>query len=261
MADILRSEFYRTSKIKSIYIAPVLIVLLLIVTFAVFDAFAGQFDGAEIPQGILNLSGKGFIVQALSNSMATTFLAIIVSILVAGSFTNGAVRTYVTRGANRISLYFSKLITAFTVAAALSLFCFFVSWILSLVFGYSVNSSDIPLILESMAIQLLVIFGFASLYTFFAFLIRSTGGTIGLSIALIIFVGIAQGLIAILAGLSGNDWISDLLQIFLSTQLSTAMGVGALETWQYLCVTLIPLAYIAVPTALGIWSFKIRDIK
>jgi len=263
MTNILRSEFFRTSKIKSVYIAPILITALLLITSLVFDVFAAQFEGAQIPAEVLDISGKGLVYQALSNSMTTTFLAIIVSILVAGSFSNGAVRTYVSRGANRFSLYFSKLITVFTLSVALCLFSFFIAWIWVLILGYgNIAAADIPPLIASMGMQLLVILGFVSLYTFFSFLLRSTGGSIGLSIGLFIFVSIAQGLILMLSAMGNNLWMQDLLQIFLSTQLSTAATAGGqLETWQYLCVTLVPLACIAVTTGLGLLSFKLRDIK
>lgn len=267
MVNLLRSEFYRTTKFKSIYIAPAIMFVVLLAVTLLFNFMMSQFEGAVIPDGaqmgMFYYSGKSLIYQAVSNSFATILIAIIISILVAGSFNNGSIKNYVSRGANRIKLYFSKLVLVLAIAVATSLLAFLFAGILSPIMGYGgeFTAKEFGGLMATIGMQTLVIIAYASLFLMIAVLLRSTGGAVGLSIAFIIFEGFVTGIFITVGMSTGSKWMIDSIQALLTTQATTAATIGTLETWEYLCVILIPLAYIAVTNAIALFSFIKRDIK
>ncbi|MDD4839734.1 MAG: ABC transporter permease subunit [Clostridia bacterium] len=266
MINQLRSEFYRTSKFKSIFIMPSIVTAFILISVLTIWSVLQHFGGATMPPGFLasnGYTGKFIIYQFSSNGNLTLLIAIFACISIAGSFSNGSIKTSIMRGANRVELYLSKLISVSTFIAALSIFSFLISVAVSPIVGYGqeFNWSEFGGLMATLAMQIIVALGYTSLFVFIASLIRSTGGSLAASIGIFILGSILSAAFLILGSFSESGWLINALQGLLSTQLSTAMRIGALDTWEILCVVLVPLGYIAITTGLGILAFVKRDVK
>lgn len=260
MLNQLKSEFYRATKFKSSYVAPILITVFIVLSFLVIWFFIdtlGEF-GASVQE-----LGKTFIYSASGNSNLSFFIAILSSIFVAGSFSNGSIKMNISRGASRVELYFAKLITVSTMAVALCIFSFLVSGLLAIAlgFGQSLTAAEFGEIMGALGTQSLIALAYASLFTMVAVLIRSTGGSVGASIGLYFFATILITVFVSIGTYTGNQWLIDATQLFLTKQLMNASKIDPLTTWEILCVILVPLGYISVTTGLGLLSFVKRDIK
>lgn len=260
MRNQLKSEFYRATKFKSSYVAPILITVLILLSFLMMWVL---IDTIESMGGTGTELARALIYSSSSNGSLPFFIAILASIFVAGSFSNGSIKMSISRGANRVQLYFAKLITVSTMAVLLCIFSFIVSGILAAILGLgqTITAAEFGNIMAALGKQSLIALAYTSLFTLIATLIRSTGGAVGASIGLFFFSTIVSAILSTIGLTTEKQWLVDSTQFFLSTQLATASQFPPLQTWELLCVILIPLGYIAVTSGLGLLSFVKRDIK
>ncbi|HKL93818.1 MAG TPA: ABC transporter permease subunit [Clostridia bacterium] len=257
MYNQLKSEFYRITKFKSSYIAPILITVLIVLSF-IMAWFVVRDYGVLSPGS--EYMGRSLVYSSSSNGSLPFFIAILSSIFIAGSFSNGSIKMSLSRGANRIQLYSAKLITVSAMAVGLCIFSFIVSGLLSIALGFGNSLAEFE-IMAALGEQVLIALAYTSLFTFLATLIRSTGGAVGASIGIYLFSTLLTTILTAIGMSTQKMWLIDLTQCFLTTQLTTATSIPPIENWQLLCVLLVPLAYIVITTGLGMLSFRKRDIK
>lgn len=283
----LSSDLFRLKKLKSIFVALVLIFLLLFLTFAVcwigysltdrIDVIEGEpnEEGVVVDEnGNAGMTQEGkdamlFLFDTLneqnlfsSGSIASIefFMMIIVCIFVGKDFSNGTVRLMISRGTNRVRAFFSKWISLAILVTAYSIFALVICGIL-----YAFKNSggftghDFGILMRGFALQLLVNLASMSIFFMIAFLCRSSGASLGVSIGLYIVLQVALSIISTVIEISGGSttWI-----MFMPLQqMSVAASAETYSTAQLCAVIIMPLVYIGLSFGIGLGTFLKRDIK
>lgn len=263
--NLLCSDYYKVGKLKSIIVAPIVMTLLILFNYSLLWIQADTLAGAEIPEGMLDYlyTGKSMLFSASSYINLGLFIAIICGIFIGGEFKDGTLNTVIARGADRVAVYFSKWLTMVTLSVGFVLGSFLVCGILSAItgYGYAFTGTEFALLLRSLVLQLLVAVASTSVYVCIAFLARSQGATIGISLAMYFLISIIAAIFTVISQLTDAEWLSYAASYFPSQQLTTACSSGELTTRQILEVVFVPLAYIAASIGLGLGTFCKRDIK
>lgn len=263
--SLFRSDLYRLSHLKSVYIAPAIMLALIIINYAVAWTQNSLVEGAGLPDEILQelVNGRDLLFGAGSYIDIGLFIAIICGIFIGGDFVSGASKLTIARGANRAEFYLSKWLVVCLLSVAYTLASFLVCGILSGITGYGhvFDGAEFALLLRAIALQVLIAISSSSVYVFIAFLVRSQGGTIGTTIALYILVSVVSEAIIIVAMADGNYNLLNYAYFTPSLQLTNASSYDAYTTSEVLQVVLIPIAYIAASLGAGIPIFMKRDVK
>lgn len=263
--SLFKADLYRLYHLKCIYIAPAIMLALILINYAVMWTQNSLIEGAEIPNEIIGelLSGKDMLFSASSYIDVGLFMAIICGIFIGGEFACGTVKLTVARGASRVEFYLSKWLTLCLLSVAYTLASFLICGILTAISGYgqTFDGGEFALLLRAISLQILIAIASTSIYVAIAFLTRTQGATIGTTIALYILVSVISEAIVIVALAEENYGLLDYAYFTPSLQLTNASSHDAYTTSQILQVILIPLAYVAAALGIGIPTFIKRDIR
>lgn len=260
MYNLLASDFYKVRFLKSVIIAPFLMLLMILFNYAVFW-IQPMFDDS-LPQ---LTSGLSMLFGATGYTGMSLFIAIIAGIFIGGEFSSGTMGASVARGADRAQIYFSKWLVTAALVAFYTLASFLVCAIFS-AFGPgmgSVSGADVGYLLRSVALQLLINLMGASFFVMFAFLTRSRGAAIGVSLAAYLLFRILISIFSAIALVGGadTDWVIDAIGYMPTGLLEGACMPGAYELSDLMRLIFMPIAYIGLTFAVGVPTFIKRDIK
>lgn len=262
MKNLLKSDFYKLKKSKAFYI-----LLAVSAAFALVMAFAlqggasmarsGDPDIQNIVRMKSNFGGAWFIGQSLSNGIHALIIAIFVSIFVAGEFNYGTMKNIVSKGFNRVQIYFAKFITS-AVAAIIMLVAYMAVGCIAgtIMWGFDPNGiasfgNLITLFLD----QALLILAYTAVFVFVAMSLRSNGASIGVNICVVMLVATLLQAVSLLFGGSVNladFWISGNL-----SKLATLSPAGSDVTRG----VIVAVVYAVAATLAGSALFKKQDIK
>lgn len=270
MANVLNADFYKVSKLKSIYIGAAIMFVLMLINFAVYwytlsvaNSILDEFER----EGMLALigAGKDRLFQSSALIDIGLFIAIILGIFIGGEFSNGTIKTAVARGGNRVQIYFSKWLTMATLVVAYSLYALIIAGILTAIKGYGEDFTALQfgLLVRSTVLQMLVNLSIGSLFVMIGFLCRSAGSSIGVSLAAYILISVIITVISVIVSVSGGDakWLTELISFLPAQQLSSACNSGTYEIGELMKVIFVPIGYIGLSSLIGCLSFIKRDIK
>ena len=224
MSGLLKSDFYKLSKMKSFPIC-----LLIVVALTVGSVFIQDYSAQFLGEGIV-YNGSNQLLSTFAGD-CKIFIAIVVSIFAASEFGFGTIKNTASRGFSRISIYFSKLIVSCFIALMIQLV-------------YSI----------------LLTFAYTAVFVMVAMLIRQSGGAIAINLCITmqfiyLFVSLAQ--MALHEFFNLEVALSDYL---LST--NAAYLVNGQVTNEMMTRSLaVGIIYFIAFTVLGLWSFQKRDIK
>ncbi len=224
-------------------------------------------------EGISQADKDGIILsmRMLGNQLLTGFtgicgsellIAIICCIFIGGEFANGSFRILISRGMNRVQLYFSKWITMATLVLAYSVFSLIVSGIFAAVKGYypSFGGHEFGILMRAFGLQFLCNLATMTIVMMLCFLCRSSGSSLGATIGVYILFPIIFGSIETVMGVmmgKNVDWIS-----FLPMQQSSIAQLATpLSTTEICAVVIMPIVYIALSMFVGLYTFIKRDVK
>lgn len=114
MSGLLKSDFYKLSKMKSFPIC-----LLIVVALTVGSVFIQDYSAQFLGEGIV-YNGSNQLLSTFAGD-CKIFIAIVVSIFAASEFGFGTIKNIASRGFSRISIYFSKLIVSCFIALMIQL--------------------------------------------------------------------------------------------------------------------------------------------
>ena len=223
----------------------------------------------------------GMYALTLGFGSATLFITIFVSMFTPGEFKFGTIKNIVSRGFGRTEIYFSKYIIMIFVCVVYSLICglaaFISGWCLA-----GIGDFDRTIFLDTLEVYglfLLAEIALQSIFQMIAFMVRSTGWTIGTNIAIFAFL---PTMVLTLIDLAVNDWIApavasaDWLNSWIKIEkfssnnywpypyLSEFTNIDVLHMdFFYPVLTrglIVCAVYIVLATAVGIFTFKKRDI-
>lgn len=307
-ANTIKSDFFKLGKMKSVYIGAAIMLALILISFAVFwvsagkaeravDAAQSHYDAvmadssstseqkAEASQE-LELT-KSDLEKTLKDSHSNLFnfaslinlelmLAIIIGIFVGKDFSDGTVRLFVARGANRIQMYFSKLIVLATLTFGYMACSMLICGVLTAVKGYgeAFTGLEFARLMRTFGLSYVAIMSAVSIFLMIAYLTRSSGAALGASLGAYILIGVIVSIlsvrfaiVSIIGGITGDDdaLLQDKMYQTITylplQQLSYCISDGKMPVTEAMKFLFMPIAYTLISSFVGIITFKKRDIK
>jgi len=267
MPNILKADLFRLSKHKSLWIAGIIMFGLLLfayctcwISIAVYKAADTSGDIVLFEDLFLSL-GRDTLAGFSSYSMMTLLVAIITCIFVGKEFSNGTIRSLVSRGANRVQLYFSKWISLALLILVYSVCAILVCGIFTAFGGYGIEftAKQFGLLMRAFALQTLCNISTMSLVLAVCFLCRSSGSSLGATIGTAIGINTLSSITVVVCTISESDisWVYFMpLQ-----QLQLAISLEQLSTVQICATVIMPIVYGVIGTVVGVCTFAKRDIK
>ena len=174
MKNLLRFEFFKLRKRKSLYICLGAMLAILLFSLLASYEFLRSWDSEYEPSALI------YVLSATNTSNFTLVVGIFVTLYVCEDFGQRTVKNIYSRGFSRIGVYFAKLIVcAVYVVAAFAIVELFTLALSSALFGYRAEEGHILALLFG---QLLVCLAFASFSFAVGFTVKRTGIAIAISI-------------------------------------------------------------------------------
>ena len=281
MFGLIKSDFYKLFRMKSFYICGLIAAVLAglgIFAANAMDKMQYAMYGLE---DMFVSQYTGVYSLALGLNSATLFVTILVSMFVPGEFKFGTIKNIVPSGISRMGIYFSKFIVTIFISVVYSLLCAAAAFITGCCLaGVGDFDRNIFLdILEIFGLFLLSQIALQSIFQMMGFLIRSTGWTIGVNIAIFAFLpSMVLTLIDfavkswLAPAVASVDWLNSWLKIenFSSNDywplpyLSEFSNIDILhmDFFQPILTRglIVCAVYIVIATVIGLWTFQKRDI-
>lgn len=254
MSGLLRSDFYKLSKMKSFPIC-----LLIALALAVGSIFMLDYTAQFVDMGTYNASNTMLSTFAGDSKI---FIAIVVSIFVASEFGFGTIKNIASRGFSRIGIYFSKLIGACVIALVIQLvYSVAYTGTAAIMWGFGeVSASFWPETLKIIGLEILLTLAYTSVFVMVSMLIRQSGAAIAINLCITmqfiyLFVQLAQ------AGLHKLFNVEVALSDYLLSTNAANLVNGGVTSEMMTRSLLVGIVYFVVFALLGLWSFQKRDIK
>lgn len=281
MFGLIKSDFYKLFRMKSFYICGLIAAVLAglgIFAANAVDKMQYAMYGLE---DMFVSQYTGVYSLALGLNSATLFVTILVSMFVPGEFKFGTIKNIVPSGISRMGIYFSKFIVTIFISVVYSLLCAAAAFITGCCLaGVGDFDRNIFLdILEIFGLFLLAQIALQSIFQMMGFLIRSTGWTIGVNIAIFAFL---PSMVLTLIDFAVNSWLApvvasvDWLNSWLKIEnfssndywplpyLSEFSNIDILhmDFFQPILTRglIVCAVYIVIATVIGLWTFQKRDI-
>lgn len=255
MSKLLRSDFYRLFKSKSLYICTAVVSVFVILNIIIITkASQATGDLGEAYSSYLPAGGLEYAMSIFHGNL-TTMISIVVAIFVTAEFAYGTMKNVVTKGFSKILIYLSRLITMIVAA----FFMIFVNFLVSVIsgtiaIGKTGNfSADMA---KAIGVELLLYVALTAIFVFIAMLVRSLGGVIAINIIGVLSVG--PLLFSLLTYLVKNK--IDFSKFSLINNISYYPS-SELTGTDYLRSIAVAVVYIVITVALGIYVFEKSDIK
>ena len=158
MSGLLKSDFYKLSKMKSFPIC-----LLIVVALTVGSVFIQDYSAQFLGEGIV-YNGSNQLLSTFAGD-CKIFIAIVVSIFAASEFGFGTIKNIASRGFSRISIYFSKLIVSCFIALMIQLvYSIAYTGTATILWGFGeVSASYWPETLKIVGLEFLLTFAYTCL--------------------------------------------------------------------------------------------------
>ncbi|MFP3153917.1 ABC transporter permease [Lachnospiraceae bacterium ZAX-1] len=258
--NIIKSEFYKLKKSKVFYFC-----LLACVVLAVFSVvLAGSIQAGVLTRGVEAaeettevLTGVSLLEQALGLDFLPTIFAVFVSIFVAGEFTNGSMKNYVSKGYSRVAIYLSKFMVCGVAVMAMYLVNIVLACAIgSAIWGFDPTGLATAGNIATMVLgEALLLLAYTSLFVLLSMWLRSNGVSIAVNICVVSLFSTILMLTTFITGDSitlANYWISGNV---------SALATIAPENGAVMQGLIVGLCYLIGGTVLGSVLFKKQDIK
>lgn len=259
MGKLIKADFYKILHTKYFYICAALSALMAVLSVYAYNITVLESYG--IYASFLNLNSSKAILEGLP--AFGTFLTIVISLFIPSDFSYGTIKNTIASGANRISIYFSKMTVSLTMLLIYAFICCAASFTTgSIIWEVGEYTREIYIdLLQSISFYLFAYLALVSFYIMVGFLVRRSGITIAINIGiplveLVLFKFINYALVT---WLKIEDFtFSDYLP---STYVSKALNFSTLTSQEINTGLIVCGAWILVTTIIGIITFKCRDIK
>ena len=262
MINILKSDFYKLKKGKAFWIC-----IALCIAFAIFMVVAIQTgmnraianptldaENAQLIEMSKQASGVWALQYFLPMGFNIVFIGIFVAIFVSSEFTFGTMKNTLSRGADRIKVFFSKF-TVCSCAALVMLIAFILAILASGTILWGFGTVTLSAMLNMVLLQALLIIAFTALFVFISMTMRSNGGAIATNI---ICVTMASTLLGALSMLFGGS--IDLSQYWLSTSVSKLATLTP-ASGDVVSGIIIAICWAVGSILIGTILFKKQDVK
>jgi len=260
--NLISSDYYKLSKLKSVYIGLAVMFLMTVINFASLWVIKANIDDMVI-------TGKDYLFSTISTANIGLFVAIICGIFIGKEFSDGIMRISVARGIKRIQIYLSKLTVLISLVFIYSAILLIIGGIFTAItgYGFDFNGHEFGLIMRMFAFELLALISSVSIFTMFAFLLRSPGSTIGATIGFYLLISIITTVFSVIGSAyiesdpNKYQLFNEICYFLPYQQSSIAMSYDKLTTIQLVSAILMPIVYTLISNIIGIATFIKRDIK
>lgn len=266
MLNIIKSDFYKLKKSKAFWICAALCVVFSVLSVVAYQAniqrdlsFQNPADHDYIQALELtkHVSAVWGLEQFLPLNFNILIVGVFIAIFVTSEFTYGTMKNTLSRGADRVKVFFSKVTVCGTAAVIMQVL--FLSGLLvagSIVWGFDPHGiSTIGSLLRVLLLQLLVILAYTTLFTFISTAIRSNGGSIATNILCATMISTFFSALNMLFGykIVVNDyWIGGVV---------SKLATFAPASGDVLHGILVVFAWSIASLLVGIILFKKQDVK
>ncbi len=256
MSYLLRSDFYRLIRSKSLYICTLAALALSAINLYTIKWAANMSgDMGQVYASFLPKDGITYGLKAFADGNTQIIIGIITAIFVVAEFSHGTMKNVISKGFSRIQIYLSKLITMIVAVLILLFACFLLSTInATMISGtlgdFSWNS------LKTLGIELLLNMAVTSIFVFVAMAIKNLGGVIAINILGILSFG--PLIFTLLEYIFDGKITFTKYSLFNNISFYIQNSATGLD---YLRSAIVAIVYLIVTTALGIYIFIKSDIK
>lgn len=279
MSNLLKSDFYKLFKMKSFYVCCIISAAIAAVTMILNSAINNMLDSVENMAGVASskIGFESVLASALSPTGDWFILVIIgVSLFVTIEYNAGTLKNIAARGFKRENIFFSKLIVCIVESFIIALSFAVSDVIFGMIFiGLPSNGFTDGFFAELLAIygtDILIIAGYSCFIAMVAYLIRSNGGTIAVTLCVHYLIPVVITMFNV-TNMISSETESELEKL---VSYSTnpygniayfwigTLGSTVAESYQkgtiYIPI-LAALAYMILSCGIGLSVFKKRDIK
>lgn len=261
MCNLLKSDFYKLIRSKSLKICWLIVLFFAVIVPIINNAVMDQIEKQINSNGSITMpiyDGFHAIFDSFSGAgNILIILAILVPIYVSSEFTNGTMKNIASKSFTRTQIYLSKLIVMLIVNTIIMISFVAVSTVTStILWGFGEPTKDALFqILRLFGLEILLFCGLTALFNMISMLIKNVGGSIAVSICILIFTEI---IILILHTFVFKD--TDISKFWIVYNTST---ISALKlTSESIRIALINgIGFIIIPTIFGCYMFNKKDIK
>lgn len=279
MRNLLKSDFYKLFRMKSFYVCCIVAAVISVVSMSLNAAVNSMTESfGDIDVSVQTTSFENILYNLISPDGDWFILAIIgVSLFVTIEYNSGTLKNIAARGFKRENIFFSKLIVCIVETFIITL-CFALACVISgaLMLGVPAggfNDDFWKVFLTMCGVDILILIGYTCFIVMVAYLVRTNGGTIALSLCAHYLIPTVLVMFNATQLVSPESTSSDLEKLIsYSTNpygnvaycwigtLGGTVGESYHNGTIYIPI-LIAIAYIVVTSFLGMLTFKKRDIK
>lgn len=264
MLNILKSDFYKLRKSKAFWICTFLCIAFAFLMVSALQvgitrAIANPNDPelAQMLEMQPQLSGVFAVTTFLPMGFNIIFVGVFIAIFVSSEFAFGTMKNTLSRGAERIKVFFSKFVVC--GSAALVMLLAFIATLLtagSIMWGFDPGGiATYSGLLGIVLLQALMIIAFTALFVFISMTMRGTGGAIATNIICVTMASTLLSAISMLFGGAIN--LSDYWLMWGVEKLA-AISPPSGDIWQGI---FIALGWGIASMVIGSVLFKKIDVK
>ena len=274
MQNLLKSDFYKLFRMKSFYVCCIISVAIAAIAMFISSQLNQMMEG--ISNSVMTI--ENVLPTMLSPASSDYFILIIIGVclFITIEYNAGTLKNIAARGFKREYIFLSKLIVCIVEALIITL-CFAVScFIFGLIFlgtpAGGFGDGYFAELFTTYGVDILIIIGYVSLIAMIAYLIRTNGGTIAITLCVHYLIPIIINMFNVLTIMNdasdsdlekvvsyNNNQFGQIAYYWIGT-----LGGTVSESYHngtiYIPI-LVALAYIAVSIIIGMSVFKKRDIK
>jgi len=261
MLNTLKADFYKLKKSKAFWICSLLCIAIAVLMVVAMQAGISRAPSMSDPQEAAQFtalaekaSGVFALEQFLPMGFNLIFIGVFVAIFVSSEFGFGTMKNALSRGAERIKVFFSKFIIC-SGAALVMLFLFIAALLTvgSIVWGF--GTATFTGVFGLVFLQALIVIAYTALFVFISMTMRGTGGAIATNIISVTMTSTLLGAISMLFGGSFNlsdywlDWGVSKFAVLSPPSGDIVQGI------------LIALGWGIASLTVGTILFKKQDVK
>ena len=265
MKQLLKAEFMRLRKTRSILITTIIFAVIQLFEMFIFYII-GKMNN-PIETGVLIKQYANYSLNGFTDYLVISiFLSIIINKFNTIDYSQGTIRNYMVSGESRTTIYLSKVIISVVATAIFVLINIIINFLITLVlFGWKGNFTFI-LLLEFIARSLLVTLIYISITTMIVFLshaFKSNGKVIGITLAINFIFQIiysARTIAQMINPESKLTFLEVVSKIYIGSHIIDIINLGG-KTLDAAIALLVAIITIILFIFLGTYKFKKAELK
>ena len=259
-SNILKADFYKLKFSKWVWILPIVYFSLILITYGIFYWITKMdIDDPDMIE-FVDLTKKGYLVTAPNSSNFCMGFVVVAAIFITREFKSGVTKLRISRGNNKVELFFSKFILLAGVTIVYTIGMYIISAIFSLCFFgvLDFTGTEIWRVVRSILFSCLVNVSIVSLSMMISYLIRNIGGSIAVNIAVVLTQSV---LLALGMMVEEGHPVQYAMEALPANLVSSCGSLGEYNTTMLTLIIVVPIFVIAASTVISCLTFKARDVR